>query len=542
MERLARLSPASFDTDVLIVGAGPTGLALALWLVRLGMRVRLIDKAAEPGTTSRALVIHARTLEFYRQIGIADAVVQRGLKFTAVNLWARGRHAGRVVIGDIGAGLSAYPYLLIYPQDEHEQLLIERLAGVGVSVQRRTELVGFEDRGDHVQARIKTAAGAEQFCTAAYIAGCDGAHSAVREALGAGFPGGTYERHFYVADVEAKGAVMNKELHVALDDVDFLGVFPLKGTGRGRLIGTVREEAVAAQASFAWEDVSTRILRRMQIDVQRVNWFSTYRVHHRVAHYFHNGRVFLLGDAAHIHSPVGGQGMNTGIGDAVNLAWKLAAVLRGCAPSPLLDTYQVERIAFAQRLVATTDRAFTFVTSEGQLARLVRLHVVPRLLPALFQIRAVRRYMFRTVSQILLNYRGGELAAGQARSICGGDRLPWVRFSDSNDNFASLTALDWQVHVYGDATADLREACRERAIALHTYAWNAACGSAGLERDAAYLLRPDGYVALADPRASANALASYLDARGCRAFASAHAAPKHFDATNRSSESLTSTG
>src|SRR5260221_719759 len=221
------------NTDVLIVGAGPTGLVLALWLMRLGVRVRIVDKTAGPGTTSRALAVQARTLELYMQIGVAGAVVARGRKMTTINLWRSGQHVAHVVFGDMGADLSPFPYALIYPQDEHERLVIE------------------------------------------------------------------------------------------------------------------------------W----------MRIEVERVHWFSTYRVHHRVADHFRKGRAFLLGDAAHIHSPVGGQGMNTGIGDAVNLAWKIADVVRGRADPSLLDSYDPERIGFARRLVATTDQAFKAVTSDGAIAR-----------------------------------------------------------------------------------------------------------------------------------------------------------------------------
>ena len=196
----------------------------------------------------------------------------------------------------------------------------------------------------------------------------------------------------------------------------------------------------------------------MRIDVERVNWFSTYHVHHRVADHFRKGRAFLLGDAAHIHSPVGGQGMNTGIGDAMNLAWKLAAVLHGRADASLLDSYEPERIAFARRLVATTDRAFTGVTSPGAIARRVRLHIVPLLLPLLFGFTAVRRLMFRTVSQTAVNYRASRLSEGRAGAVHGGDRLPWVKPTDdgAKDNFAPLTSLDWQVHVYGDASPEIR--------------------------------------------------------------------------------------
>src|SRR5262249_10136916 len=220
----------------------------------------------------------------------------------------------------------------------------------GVSVERETELVNFEERGDRVVARLRRPNGDLEACEAAFVAGCDGAHSRIRETLSIGFPGGTYEHLFYVADVEARGAVMNGDIHVALDRTDFLAVFPLKGGHRARLVGTVRDQTDQPREDLTWDDVSTRVIECMRIDVNAVNWFSTYHVHHRVADHFRRGRAFLLGDAAHIHSPVGGQGMNTGIGDAVNLAWKLAAVLHGRADDRILDTYETERIAFARRL------------------------------------------------------------------------------------------------------------------------------------------------------------------------------------------------
>ncbi len=217
---------------------------------------------------------------------------------------------------------------------------------------------------------------------------------------------------------------MNGDLHVGLDTADFLAVFPLKNDGHARLVGTVRDEIEHRDDDLSWNDVSSRVLEWMQIKVDEVNWFSTYRVHHRVADFFRKGNAFLLGDAAHIHSPVGGQGMNTGIGDAVNLSWKLAAVLRGVAPASLLDSYEPERIAFARRLVATTDQAFTAVTSNTATARLVRLRIVPLLLPLLFKFAAFRRIMFRTVSQTAVNYRESSLSEGHAGEVHGGDRLP----------------------------------------------------------------------------------------------------------------------
>jgi 2-polyprenyl-6-methoxyphenol hydroxylase-like FAD-dependent oxidoreductase len=504
------------DTDVLIVGAGPTGLVLALWLTRLGVRVKVIDKTSEPGTTSRALAVQARTLELYGQLGIADLVVERGRKVNAANLWVAGRRAAHVVFGDMGVGVSPFPYPLIFPQDEHERLLIEQLAEAGVEVARQTELIGFEGAEDRVLAQIRTRDGTVESCTAAYIAGCDGARSTLREAIGIGFPGGTYEHLFYVADVVASGQALNGELHAAFDRTDFLIIFPLKGEGRARLIGTVRDEVEQKRDDLSWNDVSKRVIEWIRIDVKCVNWFSTYRVHHRVADHFRKGRAFLLGDAAHIHSPVGGQGMNTGIGDAVNLAWKLAAVLHGRASAALLDSYEPERIAFARRLVATTDRAFTGVTSSGVIARLLRLRVAPLLAPLIFASRAMRRTMFRTVSQTAVNYRGSSLSEGRAGAVHGGDRLPWVKVDgggERTDNFAPLTSLDWQIHVYGEAMPEMQAVCQERRLPLHVFPWRFGMERPGLRRNAAYLVRPDGYVALADGEGRAATIAAYLDAR-----------------------------
>jgi 2-polyprenyl-6-methoxyphenol hydroxylase-like FAD-dependent oxidoreductase len=394
--------------------------------------------------------------------------------------------------------------------------LIERLAEAGVHVERQTELLRFADAADRVHAHLKRPDGAEETCDAAYIAGCDGAHSTVREALGIGFPGGTYSHVFYVADVEADGATLNGELHVALDRTDFLAMFPLDGKGRARLVGTIKSEAEHEHNDLSWDDVGKQVLEWIRIDVQRVNWFSTYRVHHRVANHFGQGRAFLLGDAAHIHSPVGGQGMNTGIGDAVNLAWKLAAVLHGRTDASLLESYEPERIAFARRLVATTDKGFTVVTSSGAIARLLRLHIVPLLLPLLFAFKPMRRYLFRTVSQTKVNYRGSSLSDGQAGSVHGGDRLPWVPAAsdgEAQDNFAPLTSLDWQVHVYGKAAPEIAAECARRQLPLHVFPWRPEMRRAGLRRNALYLVRPDGYVALADPQCNATSIATYFDAR-----------------------------
>jgi len=273
--------------------------------------------------------VQARTLELYRQLELADAVVAKGHRVPAVNLWVKGERKAHVSLTDMGTGLTPYPFLHIFPQDEHEKLLVAKLESLGVSVERRTELVSFVETASGVTARLRGPDGTESEHEAIYLAGCDGARSKVRESIGTGFPGGTYEHLFYVADAEATGPAIDGELHIDLDEADFVAVFPLAGQGRARLIGTVRDERADRAETLTFADISDRAIGQMKLAVTKINWFSTYHVHHRVAQHFRKGRAFLIGDAAHIHSPAGGQGMNTGIGDAINLAWKLAAVVRG---------------------------------------------------------------------------------------------------------------------------------------------------------------------------------------------------------------------
>jgi 2-polyprenyl-6-methoxyphenol hydroxylase-like FAD-dependent oxidoreductase len=500
-------------TPVLIVGAGPTGLVLALWLTRSGVPVRIIDKVVEPGTTSRALGVQARTLELYRQLGIADEVVNAGYIVAGLNLWSGGTRRGHVPFGILGAGLSPFPYLLAFPQDEHERLLIQHLDALGVHVERPTELLGFVATADGIRATLKAPDGAESQCDATYIAGCDGARSRVRETLGIGFPGGTYAELFYVADVEVSGVIDTRELYGNLDGFDFIAVFPLHGDKRVRLIGRVSEAKSDDPHEVTFADVSTHALDRMHLVVTKVNWFSTYKVHHRVANSFRSGRAFLLGDAAHIHSPAGGQGMNTGIGDAINLAWKLAAVVKGEATERVLDSYEPERIGFARKLVETTDRAFSFATSRNPFISVARAFLAAVVLPMALKISRLRRLMFRSISQINIKYPASFLSAGIAGEVRGGDRLPWVPMG-ATDNFVPLTSMAWQAHVYGEPRASAKDACDALHLPLHTFAWTPEAERAGLARSAFYLVRPDGYVALADREGGAAGLRAYLTERG----------------------------
>jgi 2-polyprenyl-6-methoxyphenol hydroxylase-like FAD-dependent oxidoreductase len=497
--------------DVLIVGAGPTGLVLALWLIKQGVNIRIIDKTEGPSITSRALAVQARTLELYRQLDLTERVLQQGHRVPAINLWVRGKQEARISFETVAGDLTPYgPF--VYPQDQHERLLIERLGEFGVSVERNTELLSFIETEAGVSATVKARDGTQESLAARFVAGCDGAHSVVRQTIGTTFSGGSYQQLFYVADVEANGPAMEGELHVDLDEADFLMVFPLKGQNRARLVGTVRGERAALGEALTFDDVSARAREHMKVNVTKVNWFSTYRVHHRVAEHFRKGRAFLLGDAAHIHSPAGGQGMNTGIGDAINLAWKLKAVVTGHAADSLLDSYEIERRAFARKLVSTTDKGFTLATAEGRVADFIRTRIVPIVVPTLFKFEAAREYMFSAVSQIAIIYRDSPLACGKAGDLRGGDRLPWAP-PPMADNYDALRMIAWQIHVYGQCTGKLSNWSASNKIALHQFEWDEAYATSGLSRDAMYLLRPDTYIALAAAQQDPAVLNQYFTDR-----------------------------
>ena len=497
------------QTQVLIVGAGPSGLVLALWLNRMGVDVRIVDQAAGPGTTSRALAVQARTLELYRQLDLARPVIEQGYPIKAFNIWTEGEHRARIELGAIGAGLTPYPFLQIYPQDKHEGLLAERLLEAGVRVERQTVLEHFEEDRDTVVAQLRDAAGNTERVEARYLAGCDGARSRVRDIIGVGFPGGTYRQVFYVADIEGESPALNGELNLDLDEADLLAVFAMGPGGHGRLVGTVRDERAERADTLQFSDVSQRAIDNLLISVHKVNWFSTYRVHHRVAEHFRRGRAFLVGDAGHIHSPAGGQGMNTGIGDAINLAWKLAAVVQGRAPDSLLDSYEAERLPFARRLVETTDRVFGFLSADGPVAEIVRTGIAPRIMPLFAKLPVTREYLFRTISQTVVHYRHAPLNSGTAGRIRGGDRLPWIEVA-GGDNFAPMPRPGWQMHVYGHARPEIQAWCDSHRAPLRIYPWSEACAHAGLARDAVYLLRPDTYVGLAAGSPSVHVLDEYV--------------------------------
>jgi 2-polyprenyl-6-methoxyphenol hydroxylase-like FAD-dependent oxidoreductase len=497
---------------VLIVGAGPSGLNLALALARRNVPRRLISDADGPGKESRAMVVQARTLEFYDQYGFADEVVSEGVVAETAHVREGGESGSREVLSisfkELGSGISPYPFALAYPQDDHERFLIEKLKVAGCEVEWGAKLTGFREHADGITATIEHKTGRIEEAEAAYICGCDGARSCVRETLGLGFPGGTYEQLFYVADVKVAGD-FSRDLYINLGKHILTLMFPVRSSGMQRLIGLVPPELSHGE-KLGFEDIRGHIEPLLDIKVTEVNWFATYRVHHRVADKFRVGRAFLLGDAAHIHSPAGGQGMNTGIGDAVNLGWKLAHVLQGRADISLLDSYEPERIAFARLLVSTTDRAFTGLVGEGAAGEFTRRFVAPLVFGVATRFSMGRHAMFRTISQTRIHYPDSPLSQDVAGDVHGGDRLPWTA-APAQDNFEPLRSLDWQVHVYGEVERDLETACRELSLPLHAFAWSESAKNAGLQRDALYLVRPDGYVALASSEQDVSKLKEFVE-------------------------------
>ena len=318
------------DTDVLVVGAGPTGLMLANQLVRQGVRPMIIDRHAEPAVQTRALGVQARTLEIYAHLSIVERALELGKRATGANMWTQGRPAARVPLGDIGRDLSPYPFLLILGQDDNERLLGEALRNRDMTVYWSTELVALTQEADRVKATLKQPDGTLREITAAWVGGCDGARSAVRELNGIAFQGAPYEHVFFVADTQMTGPMVPDELNVYLWRQGFHLFFPMRGTDHWRVVGIVPPE-LRGKDDLTFDDVvpSVRKEAGSGLSFRQCTWFSTYRIHHRRAERFRHRRCFLLGDAAHIHSPVGAQGMNTGLQDAYNLAWKLALVVSG---------------------------------------------------------------------------------------------------------------------------------------------------------------------------------------------------------------------
>jgi len=515
------------QTDVLVVGAGPTGLMLANQLGRRGVRARIIDRHTGPSLQTRALGVQARTLEIYTHLGIVERALARGKRATGANIWVQGRRAARLPLGDIGRDLSPYPFLLILGQDDNERLLGDALCKQGMAVDWGTELVGLAQDTSHVTATLKQPDGTIEDVTVAWVAGCDGARSAVRELSGIAFEGAPYEHVFFVADTRVTGPMVPDEINVYLWREGFHLFFPMRGSDHWRLVGILPPH-LRGRDELTFEEVipSVRQQAGTELSFEECSWLSTYRIHHRRAARFRDRRCFLLGDAAHIHSPVGGQGMNTGLQDAYNLAWKLALVVSGRAGAALLDSYEAERLPVAKRLLSTTDRAFSLVVADSWLAGLFRTRVVPKILAFVMGLRWFQRFAFRTISQTGIRYRGSSLSEALAglpeAAPRPGDRFPWLRLKfrpngPTEDLFGKLDDTRFNLIVVGQASRPDRVPELGDLLRIHEVPSDRAndreLERAQIPRPSFYLLRPDGHVGLAGTRWDAAAATRYVSER-----------------------------
>jgi 2-polyprenyl-6-methoxyphenol hydroxylase-like FAD-dependent oxidoreductase len=499
------------DTDVLIVGAGPTGLMLANQLGRRGVRTLLIDRHAGPARETRALGVQARTLEIYAQLGVIGRAFELGRKGIGASLWAGGRKTAHVPLGDAGATLTPYPFIFILGQDDNERILGERLRDWGLAVQWNTELVGLEQHAGHAEATLRRPDGSLRRVRAAWIAGCDGAHSSVRGLNGIHFPGAPYEHVFYVADVEVRGEMVPDEVNVFLWEQGFDLFFPMRGQDHWRIVG-ILPAALRGRDDVGFEDVlpSVREQLRSPLVFTTCSWFSTYRIHHRSAARFRDRRCFLLGDAAHIHSPVGAQGMNTGLQDAYNLAWKLALVVNQRADPVLLDSYEAERQPVARRLLNTTDRAFRLIVSDSAVAGLLRTRVLARLAALAMRRPGFQRAVFKRVSQIDIAYRDSALSRSVDRFPAdaphAGDRFPWLqlRFDAGGGavqgTFERFADTHFHLLLVGQAAPAGKLSAIARLLRVHRVepgaANDAELARASIPVPSYFLLRPDGHIGL----------------------------------------------
>jgi 2-polyprenyl-6-methoxyphenol hydroxylase-like FAD-dependent oxidoreductase len=507
-------------TDVLIVGAGPTGLALACQLIRYGIDFLIVDKREGITPYSKAIGVQARTLEIYQQIDLADRLVDQGLITKGVRLLEGGQARAEVPLSTLGEGKSPYPFLLIVEQSNHEHLLYDFIRAHGHDVRWLTTLSDFSQDDAGIAGTIVDAGGEKQTVQTQYLAACDGATSSVRHALGLGFEGSTMERLFYVADVQLKWEFPHDMLTVCLARDRGTAFFPMPGEDRYRIVGVFPENVDKDQGEVLYEAIEKQIREdsELELDIYQVNWFSTYKVHSRRVNKFSVGRCFLAGDAAHIHSPAGAQGMNTGIQDGYNLAWKLALVLRGEAGARLLDTYNEERVENAERLLETTDRMFDLLVNPAWLLSFVRRRIFPRVANLVVGLDSVNQFIFPLISQTGITYRGHSLSYDTENDfeVKAGDRMPYFT-CEGQDIYDWLHAPGFHLLTFANDLEPRRlsnEVIQSEFGSLVEQLAFPLCERVaeifGSDEQFSVLLRPDNYIGFVTPRDPLSELHTYF--------------------------------
>jgi 2-polyprenyl-6-methoxyphenol hydroxylase-like FAD-dependent oxidoreductase len=537
------------EVDALVVGAGPTGLALAAQLQRFGTRFRIIDQLLDRTRESRALGVQARTLELLQMLGLGERLVARGRTSTRLKLHLEGRGVAAVTLGDIGAVDTRFPFILFVSQAETEDVLNEHLRASGVLIERGTTLLSFELEGDGLRCLIQRVDGGQERLHTRFLVGCDGAHSVVRKQSGIAFEGGSYPQAFALGDVEADGPLESNAINSFAGGGGVAIFFPLGRPTTWRVIAMDVDDQREPQRGSPREVVSDLPLSELQalvdppaagtIRLRDPAWLTRFRLHHRQTASYRRGNIFLAGDAAHIHSPVGAQGMNTGIQDAWNLGWKLSLVTRGFARDGLLDTYEAERWPVGQFLLRYTDRLFSTFTramSGRPLAAWARRIVIPHVVPHLFASRRLRRAAFAFVSELGIRYRKSPaVAEGDLEQQGGpraGDRLPDAEVLVNQRSTYLQEALagpHLALLLCGDSARwdsvelDRLRARYARVITTYRLARPGFDGSLVDEQGTAfarlavldtaqYLVRPDGYIAFRSDGRAFKQLDQYLAA------------------------------
>ncbi|MXM67661.1 monooxygenase [Streptomyces sp. HUCO-GS316] len=496
--------------DVLVVGAGPTGLALAAQLRSYGTGFRIVDRSLDRVRESRALAIQPRTLEMLAGYGVTDELVARGNPAVQLRMHLS-RRVVRVPLFDIGCRDTAYPFLLFLSQAETERVLAEHLAGRGVTVERGTEVLGLERQGEHVICRLRGSDGTEETVRARYVVGCDGAHSTVRVQAGIDFAGHAYPQTFLLADLEVDG-LETGAAHSYVTAAGLVFFFPLVSPATWRMLTMRPPDAPAGQVTQALlQEIVDRCVGDRLVLRDPV-WMTDFRLHKRGAARYRAGPFFLAGDAAHIHSPAGAQGMNTGIQDALNLGWKLAYVCQGTAPENLLETYEAERAPVGRGVLRLTDRAFTVAMSTNPAIRVARTHIAPRLAPLLLRARSLRGWGFRTVGELAIHYRRSPVTTAGSRAPWrgprAGDRLPdlprGLQARTAGPGYGLLLAGPSSLWP-GERVAALLDG-RDGLVGVHRL------GGDSPWPDVAHgLVRPDGYLGYVARGTDLTGLRTYLD-------------------------------